>query len=306
MNDDLEPRLHDALHYGALPPAPASLIDALERVPDAPVRLRRRRGGGPILGLFAAAAVLLVASAVALTGGAAPKPGPTAHASPPSVAAGSPRLHLEYTAQTVDGVAPTPADMAKVASILRSRIDAMGVADPTVTTHDLVLVVELPGVTDAADVETVGRMLGHTGQVEFVPLGDTPVGVGDPIDLTKDPPLFGGDQIASATVAADQTGAPAVDFLLKPDGTRLFADYTANHVGSYFAITMDGDVLSAPVIQNAIPNGDIEISGGDVSGLDAMHAHGLVALIGSGKLPVPLVLTSSSLIGLASPAASTP
>jgi preprotein translocase subunit SecD len=224
----------------------------------------------------------------------------------PPVAAGSPRLHLEYTAQTVDGVAPTPADMAKVASILRSRIDAMGVADPTVTTHDLVLVVELPGVTDAADVETVGRMLGHTGQVEFVPLGDTPVGVGDPIDLTKDPPLFGGDQIASATVAADQNGAPAVDFLLKPDGTRLFADYTANHVGSYFAITMDGDVLSAPVIQNAIPNGDIEISGGDVSGLDAMHAHGLVALIGSGKLPVPLVLTSSSLIGLASPAASTP
>ena len=82
MNDDLEPRLHDALHSGALPPAPASLRDALERVPDAPVRLRRRRGAGPILGLFAAAAVLLVASAVALTGGAAPKPGPTAHTSP--------------------------------------------------------------------------------------------------------------------------------------------------------------------------------------------------------------------------------
>ncbi len=82
MNDDLEPRLHDALHSGSLPPAPASLMDALERVPDAPVRIRRRRGGGPIVGLFAAAAVLLVASAVALTGGAAPRPGPTAKASP--------------------------------------------------------------------------------------------------------------------------------------------------------------------------------------------------------------------------------
>ena len=555
MNDDLEPRLHDALHSGSLPPAPPSLLDALERVPNAPVRSRQRRGAGPIVGLFAAAAVLLVASAVALTGGSAPKPGPTAQSSPlastqvstvwntdgatalvihrdptdkgsyywrartfdqiglkgwsasnsttvvrpagssildnlpedpdptglhpftftvqpdgfhgstifspgtptevqedsrlttvgpgyftgldrrsgatasytvtaltqvdgedpgelnesalraagtvypqsikdlylgvapgqmgdnaeelearvkaesPSqapydlahtmvrilqdpanftyvtdvrdldcgaistvecfatykkgfcqyyaptmavlmrdmgvptrmvegflpgavdpqtgietipfssahawvevyfpvfgwvmfdltggnlsqpVAAGVPRLHLEYTAQKVDGVAPTPADMANVASVLRSRVDAMGVVDPTVATHDLVTVVELPGVVDAADVESVGRMLGHTGKVEFVPLGDTPVGVGEPIDPRKNPPLFGGDQIASATMAADQNGAPAVDFVLKPDGTRLFADYTANHVGSYFAITMDGDVLSAPVIQNAI------------------------------------------------------
>ena len=617
MNDDLEPRLHEALHSGSLPSAPPSLMEALERVPDAPVRSRQRRGAGPIVGLFAAAAVLLVASAVALTGGSAPKPGPTAKASPLSgtqvstvwntdgstalvihrdptdkgsyywrartfdqiglkgwststpttvdrpagasildklpedpdptglhpftftvqpdgfhestifspgtptevqedshlttvgpgyftgldrdsggttpytvtaltqvggekpgelndalleaagtdypqsitdlylgvadgqmgdnakrlesrikaespsqtpfdlaqtmvkdlhnpanftyttdvrdldcaaistvecfatfkkgfcqyyaptmavlmrdmgvptrmvegflpgtvdphtgietipfssahawvevyfpgigwvmfdptggdlsqvaplpsgqpVAAGVPRLHLEYTAQTVDGVAPTPADMANVASVLRSRVAAMGVADSTVTTHDLVVVVDLPGVVDAADVETVGRILGHTGKIEFVPLGDTLVPVGEPVDPTKNPPLFGGDQIASATIAADQNGAPAVDFVLKPDGTRLFADYTANHIGSYFAITMDGDVLSAPVIQNAIPNGDIEISGGGVTGLDAMHAHGLVALIGSGELPVPLALTSSSVLGVPSPAASTP
>ncbi len=258
----------------------------------------------PILGLFAAAAILVVASAVALSGGSTPRPGPTAQTPPPSMAAGVPRLHLEYTAQTVDGVAPTPADMAKVASVLRSRIDATGVADPTVTTHDLVVVVELPGVIDPADVETVGRMLGHTGKVDFVPLGETTATEGDPIDLTKNPPLFGGDQIASATVGTDQNGAPAIDFVLKPDGTRLFADYTANHIGSYFAITMDGDVLSAPVIQNAIPNGDIEITGGGVSGLDATHAHGLVALIGSGELPVPLVLTSSEVLGLPSAAPS--
>jgi preprotein translocase subunit SecD len=297
MNDDLEPRLHDALHSGSLPPAPASLLDALERVPDAPLRPRGRRGAGPILGLFAAAAVLLVASAVALTGGSAPGPGPTA---PPPSVAGVPRLHLEYTAQTIDGDAPTPADMAKIASVLHSRIDAMGIADPTVTSHDMVVAVELPGVIDSADVETVGRMLGHTGKVDFVPLGDAQVVEGDPVDLAKYPPLFGGDQIASATVAADQNGAPAVDFVLKPDGTRLFADYTANHIGSSFAITMDGDVLSAPVIQDAIPNGDIEITGGGLTGLDATHANGLVALIDSGPLPVPLALTSSAVLGLPS------
>lgn len=303
MNDDLEPRLHDALHSGSLPPAPDSLIEALQRVADAPVRLRRR-GATPILGIFAAAAILVVASAVALSGGSVPRPAPSSQTPPPSAAGGVPGLHLAYTAQPVDGRAPTPADMAKVASVLRARVDAMGVADSTVTTHDRVVVVELPGVVDPADVETVGRILGHTGKIDFVPLGDTQVGVGEPIDLTRNPPLFGGDQIASATVAADQNGSPAVDFVLKPDGTRLFADYTANHIGSYFAITMDGDVLSAPVIQNAIPNGDIEITGGGLTGFDATHAHGLVALIGSGELPVPLVLTSSAVVGPSSAAPS--
>ena len=61
---DLEPRLHDALHSGSLPPAPAEPDGRVERVPDAPVRLRRRRVQARSLGLFAAAAVLLVASAV--------------------------------------------------------------------------------------------------------------------------------------------------------------------------------------------------------------------------------------------------
>ena len=76
--------------------------------------------------------------------------------------------------------------MATVASILRSRIDATGVAEPTVTTHDLVVVAELPGVVDAADVETVGRMLGHTGKIEFVPLGDAPI-AREPVWMTTYP-----------------------------------------------------------------------------------------------------------------------
>ena len=211
-----------------------------------------------------------------------------------------PRLHIEYTAQTADGVAPTPADMAKIASVLRARIDAMGVADPTVATHDLVVVVELPGVIDPADGLHVDLLLGHTGKVDFVPLGETTAAEGDPIDLTTHPPLFGGDQIASAKVATDQNGGPAVDFVLKPDGTRLFADYTATHVGSYFAITIDGVVLTAPVIQNAIPNGDIEITGGGPDGFDAISVNGLVGLIGSGELPVPLAITSSVVLGVPS------
>lgn len=177
-------------------------------------------------------------------------------------------------------------------------------ADPTVTTHDRVVVVELPGVTDATDAESVRKVLGQTGKIDFVPLGETQATVGQAIDLTKDPPLFGGDQIASASVVTDQNGQPAVDFVLKTDGTRLFGDYTASHAGNYFAITLDGLVLSAPVIQNAIPNGDVQITGGGESGFGAREAAELVATIGSGELPFPLVMTSSTVIGLPSVAPS--
>jgi preprotein translocase subunit SecD len=304
MNDDLEPQLRDALHAGSLPPAPAGLREALERVPDAPVRLRKRRGAGPILGIFAAAAILVVASAVLLTAGSTPKPGLTAPSAqtpaPSATPAGVAGLHLEYTAQTVDGVAPTPADMAKIASVLHARVDAMGVADPTVATHDLVIAVDLPGITDASDVETVGRLLGQTGKVDFVPLGQTSASVGDRLDLTSHPPIFGGDQIAKAAVSTDQNGQPGIELVLEPDGRRLLADYTASHIGDYFAITLDQTVVTAPVIEVAIPGGDVQITGGGPTGFDATQAHAIVSAIASGALPVPIALTSSAVLLLPS------
>ncbi len=296
MNDDLEPRLRDALHGGSLPPAPASLLAALERVPDAPVRARTRAGGRTVIGLFAAAAILVVASAVAITGGGAPRPGPSAQTPAPSIVADVPGLRLEYTAQPVAGVAPTATEMAKMASILRARSNALGVADPTVSTHDLVLTVELPGVTDPADVETAEHLLGQIGKVEFVPLGETQATVGEPIDRTQHPPLLGGDQIASATVTTDPDGSAAIDFKLTSQGARLFGDYTTSHIGSYIAITFDGVAFSSPVILDAVPNGTVEITGSGPNGFDAQLARHVVAMIGSGELPFPIAVTSSAVI----------
>src|SRR5215210_7452041 len=112
------------------------------------------------------------------------------------------------------------------------------------------VVVELPGVTDP---EAVRKLVGQTGRLDFVPLGSTQASDGQQLDLKQFPPLFSGDQVASATVGTDQNGRPAVDFVLKGEGAALFSDYTAKNVGSYFAITLDGAVVSAPVIQNAIP-----------------------------------------------------
>ncbi len=46
-----------------------------------------------------------------------------------------------------------------------------------------------------------------------------------------------------------------MEFTLKPEGARLFSEYTSQNVGNNFAIVLDGNVVSAPVIKNPIPGG---------------------------------------------------
>ncbi len=194
-------------------------------------------------------------------------------------------LRVEYKALPVDGVQPKPEDMAVIKDIVERRVNTTGVSEPVVTTQGSDrIVVELPGVTDP---ESVRRLVGRTGRLDFVPLGSTEAAQDQVLDLTQYPPLFSGDQVQSATVGQDQNGRPAVDFVLKGDGAKAFADYTAQNVGSYFAITLDSTVISAPVIQNSIPNGQVQITGG-VAGFPAKEAQNLVTVLKFGSLPFPI------------------
>src|SRR5918995_1207507 len=203
-------------------------------------------------------------------------------------------LRVEYQALPVEGKSPTPGDMAVIKDIVERRVNTTGVSEPVVTTQgsDRV-VVELPGVTDP---EAVRKLVGQTGRLDFVPLGSTQVSEGQTIDLKQFPPLFSGDQVSSATVGTDQNGQPAVDFVLKSEGASLFSDYTSKNVGSYFAITLDGAVVSAPVIQNAIPGGNVQITGGGLAGFNAKDATNLVTILKFGSLPFPIAALSSETI----------
>jgi preprotein translocase subunit SecD len=203
-------------------------------------------------------------------------------------------LRVEYQALPVGGKSPSPADMAIIKDIVERRVNTTGVSEPVVTTQgsDRV-VVELPGVTDP---ESVRKLVGQTGLLDFVPLGSTQATEGQVLDLKQYPPLFSGDQVASATVGQDTNGRPAVDFVLKSDGAKAFADYTAKNVGSYFAITLDSSVISAPVIQNSIPNGNVQITGGGLAGFGVKEAQNLVTVLKYGSLPFPVTALSSDQI----------
>ena len=203
-------------------------------------------------------------------------------------------LRVEYQAQPVEGRTPSPADMAIIKDIVERRVNQTGVSEPVVVTQgsDRV-VVELPGVTDP---DAVRRLVGQTGRLDFVPLGQTQAQEGQILDLKLFPPLFSGDQVQSASIGQDQNGGLTVDFVLKGDGAKLFGDYTAEHIGDYFAITLDGTVISAPVIQNSIPNGQVQISSGGIGGFPATEANNLVTVLKFGSLPFPILELSSEQI----------
>jgi protein-export membrane protein SecD len=202
-------------------------------------------------------------------------------------------LRVEYQAIPVDGVSPGPGDMSVIKDIVERRVNQTGVSEPIVLTQGADrVVVELPGVTDP---ESVRRLVGQTGRLDFVPLGQQQVQDGQTLDLEANPPLFSGDQVQSATVGTDENGRPAVDFVLKGDGAKLFGDYTATHVGEFFAITLDKVVISAPTIRSPIPDGRGQITGG-VAGFPIKEAQNLVTVLKFGSLPFPIQELSSEQI----------
>ena len=305
MNDDLDQRLRKAFRHAPLPGAPASLVSAVERVPEAPVAARHARTGRSVWVPLAVAAVLVVAGAVIIGGGQRTiVPAPTAALSPePSTAASVPAdgvLRIEYQVQPVGGLQPTAADVDGIVGIIERRLSTIGVAGSTVqAVVDDRLVVELP---TAIDTQAARDLIGQTGHLDFVPLGTTQMQVGDVVDPAKFPALFSGDQVESAAMNVGTNGRTVV-FVLKPAGSRLFEDYTAGHVGQYFAIVLDSKVISAPTINQAIPGGHVEISQGGVGGYDLQAAQDLVAILQFGELPFPIVEVSNGVIP-PSPAAS--
>ena len=205
-------------------------------------------------------------------------------------------VQVEYQALPNNGVSPDAGDMNTIRDIIERRVNSIGVSEPEVVTQgNDRIIVSLPGATD---VDEITRLVGTTGVLEFIPLPaatygtastttNGPNGVTQGNPLPDDPtlvPLFGGTAITSATAATDQNGQPVVDFTLDSDAAGKFGTYTTNNVGNFFAIVLDGTVISAPSIQSAIPGGHGEITVGTGSGAQA-QVNNLVTVLKYGSLP---------------------
>jgi preprotein translocase subunit SecD len=212
-------------------------------------------------------------------------------------------FRVEYQALPKDGRDPGPGDLATIRDIIERRVNSTGVSEPVVQTQGTDrVVVELPGVTNKEDIE---KLVGQTGRLDFVPLpvadygtstnpGPKTAAEGQPLP-TDAKPLFSGDQIDSSNPTTDQNGQRAVGFTLKSEGAKLFSDYTSKHVDEFFAIVLDGRVVSAPRIQSPITSGQGIITGGGVGGFVAKDMNNLVTILRYGSLPFPVQPVSNEL-----------
>ena len=212
-------------------------------------------------------------------------------------------LRIEYQVKPAEGKTPSRDDLNVMRQIILNRVDKSGVSEPTVVVQGTDrIVVEMPGVTNFEQIES---LIGTTGRLDFMPLGQTPATQGQQLDpswvstpcadvSSTNCVLFSGDQIAAASIGADQNGQRTVDFTLNAEGKDLFARYTAGHIGDYFAIVLDGEVISAPVIQSSIPNGQVQISQGGIGGYPLAEAQNLVTILQFGQLPYPIEALSRS------------
>jgi preprotein translocase subunit SecD len=204
-------------------------------------------------------------------------------------------LRVEYQAKQVGDKIPRPEDLEVIRKIIENRVNSTGVSEPVITTQGSDrIVVELPGVSDP---ESVRRLVGRTGRLDFVPLGTVQKTKDEEIDLTQFPPLFSGEELSSATIGQDSTGGRVVNFVLKEKGAKAFEDYTTGHINEFFAIVLDSRVISAPVIRSAISGGNVQISqDGTIGGYPLKEATELVTVLQFGSLPFPVDELSNTTI----------
>lgn len=112
--------------------------------------------------------------------------------------------------------------------------------------------------------------------------------------VLQEPAALSGDHLAEVRVAFDPlTGDPVLHLRFDDEGTRRFADLSRQTVGRRVAVVLGGEVVTAPVMEQAIPNGQAVLRGR----FQIDEARRLVRLLEAGSLPVPLVRLSRSTVG---------
>ena len=209
--------------------------------------------------------------------------------------------HLVYEADVSGMPAGEIGDsMNALASDITHRINIFGVSEPIVQTEtggevghtDYRLIVELPGVTDLTQAEA---MIGKTPELSFMLVGSTsPTTLNASSTTSFIPTGLTGALVKSASVQYDPTTyQPYVSLNFNDQGAALFDKITKNNIGQRLAIFLDGNLDSAPTIQQEISGGNAQITGN--FSLD--EAKSLVNDLNLGALPVPVTLISTQTIG---------
>jgi preprotein translocase subunit SecD len=161
--------------------------------------------------------------------------------------------------------------------IIERRVNELGLTEPVIQRQGKDrIIVELPGVKDP---EKAIAMLGRTALLEFKDMSGKTVMTGKDLKDSK------------ATVG--QNGKPVVGLDFNDEGGRKFALLTSQNIGKQISILLDGEVLTSPVVNEAITGGKAQISGSR----NIEEAEHLSILLRSGSLPVTLQILENRTVG---------
>jgi preprotein translocase subunit SecD len=224
------------------------------------------------------------------------------------------RMVLVPTVAGINAALNGAMDVAR--EVVSKRIDEMGTKEPTILRQgEDRIVVQVPGLQNP---DALKALLGKTAKLEFklVDLTATP----DQLTSGRAPAgsqilpyspdagaqykggriavqrrvMISGDQLLDAQQGYDQTNnSPVVNIRFDGAGGRRFAKVTQENTGKPFAIILDGQVLSAPNINEPILGGSAQISGN----FTVDSANQLAIALRSGKLPIALKVVEERTVG---------
>ena len=180
--------------------------------------------------------------------------------------------------------------IGQAVEIIRKRVDRFGVAEPVIQPEgESRILVQLPGLEEEKQAEA-RKTIERTAYLEFrlvhqdneklvsESLSDprfvTPVGyqkltreetregrANTRTYFVKVRPEMTGKHVQRAYIQYDELGRPYVALSFDQEGAVVFGRVTAANVGRQLAIILDGELYSAPVIQDAITGGRAQITG---------------------------------------------
>jgi preprotein translocase subunit SecD len=195
--------------------------------------------------------------------------------------------------------------------IVERRINELGTVEPLIQRQGIDrILVQVPGLQDPTRLK---ELLGKTAKLDFrmvdstVPPDQASQGRVPPDSeilmsasspkvpyVIKKQVLVSGGDLTDAQPGFDQrSGEPIVSFRFNTSGARKFAQATLENVGQPFAIVLDNEVISAPVIREPITGGSGQISGS----FTVQGANDLAILLRAGALPAPLTIIEERTVG---------
>lgn len=210
-------------------------------------------------------------------------------------------LNVVLTAKDTPKNPVNDKTMEQALFIMRSRVDKLGVSEPSIEQHGKNnIIVQLPGVKDSDEALDI---IGKTALLEFAIVEEKYKN--RPVFELNDakakgekvlgPTLLTGDSVSNASPQFAPQGGSGyqVNLQFKGKGIDKFGEITTKYTKKQLAIVLDGSIITAPTIQQPLTTGD-----GVITGMDSFEEAKKVSLVlQTGQLPFELKISQQQQVG---------